>query len=386
MSTKYLAVFFLAATIQGCQSTSSDREGKDIPISRDLPLGDSKGDASAGPIQLGYAERIDWQKFFQKAPAPKEREALLKDIRVADSQEAPAELLKTARKYLAIGQLMKAEAMLKLALRKDEHNAEIILTLAEVSLRKNNAEEAFDYLVATKQEIDALAQKDISLIFRYRYILAVSYLQSKDSGSAHAILTDLISIDKGFTPAYVALSQSYLSQNKPDVAIFIAKRGIDRGADTASLQNVFALGLRQKGELTEAKAHFQKALALDPLYVPAMINQASLLVDLGDKESAELILKRAIGLAPGDFSTYVTLATCQKQLGQMTSARQSYERALELNPTSAQARFNLAQLLHEQLNEKSQALRLFGEVVQLNDAKYTALATAYMDDIKAKGL
>jgi tetratricopeptide (TPR) repeat protein len=84
------------------------------------------------------------------------------------------------------------------------------------------------------------------------------------------------------------------------------KRGV-KGAEEVHL-NRAAILADSLARPTEAKAELEKALALSPNYLPALLNLGNLHEDLGERAEARAIYEKAHALAPGNAMTLARLA------------------------------------------------------------------------------
>jgi len=105
-----------------------------------------------------------------------------------------------------------------------------------------------------------------------------------------------------------------------------------------------ALAAAGAGRLTEALAASQRAARLDPLAVDPLLDQASVLQQLGRNREALDVLHRAQRLQPDDYEPYYRegklLLTA---FADRPAAVAALTRALALNPMSAEARYELEQ-------------------------------------------
>jgi tetratricopeptide (TPR) repeat protein len=92
------------------------------------------------------------------------------------------------------------------------------------------------------------------------------------------------------------------------------KRGV-KGAEEVHL-NRAALFADAMARPQEAKAELEKALLLNPKYLPALINLGNLHEDLGDRDAAKAVYARALELAPNNAIALSRLAG----LGRATTA------------------------------------------------------------------
>jgi tetratricopeptide (TPR) repeat protein len=76
-----------------------------------------------------------------------------------------------------------------------------------------------------------------------------------------------------------------------------------------------------EGNATEARAHFEKALALSPDFVQAMIALGKLDSEAKRYEDAIGLLKRAVKLQPANEAAHYALLTAYRNSGQMDNAK-----------------------------------------------------------------
>jgi Tfp pilus assembly protein PilF len=264
--------------------------------------------------------------------------------------------------HVALGREKEAEAAFLEAIRKDPKNLDANLEMAGISLRLRKMNQAFDFLAETKKLMSAEEENPVSLVFRYRQMLAMAYLARQEYKSAHRIFSDLIALDRDFIPAYVALAQSYLAQERIQTAEFIAKRGLDRSQKDAGLINILGIVALRKGQQLEARRFFDDAIQLQPSFAQARLNRASLAIQNGEFEAAEQDIKKALEDAPGVVDGYVTQAVLFRKTGRIQGAKEALNTALEMQPEHAVARYNLALLYAESLSDVASAKRLLSEV------------------------
>jgi DNA-binding winged helix-turn-helix (wHTH) protein/predicted Zn-dependent protease len=107
---------------------------------------------------------------------------------------------------------------------------------------------------------------------------------------------------------------------------------------------------RSRKATGEALALFDKALALDPDWVPALLGYARvMIIDVGERwlpqreraarlDQADVALKRALELEPGNAGVHHLLGKLLRLRGDPAGALAAIERALVLGPDSAWAR------------------------------------------------
>jgi tetratricopeptide (TPR) repeat protein len=116
--------------------------------------------------------------------------------------------------------------------------------------------------------------------------------------------------------------------------------------------------------LTEAAAHYQRAVDLDPNFAIAYNNLGNVFRSLGRLDSALLCYERALALSPNIAEFHNNLGNTLKDQGKMVEARSCYERAVGLNHNLAHAHYNLANL-DTQENSLSAAVQHYEEAIRL---------------------
>jgi len=114
---------------------------------------------------------------------------------------------------------------------------------------------------------------------------------------------------------------------------------------------VYYLGLTESQ--AEGDAHFEKALALDPEFAPALVALASLELSRPQPDFARVKerLLRAARLQPDNFRAFFTLAKMYETQGDPESRLLALRRGIETDPESARPRQALFQALEDAANE-----------------------------------
>jgi len=327
---------------------------------------------------------IDWQKFFKPLPTYKQRLDLESKLDTWADNESSADLVKKGNSELVLGRLKAAEISFRKALRIDQDNIEAQLHLANLYIQKGDLTTAFEFLTKVKSSINSRHDIDKSYIFKYRYTLAQGYLARGDKGKGHKVLSDLIGIEKTFTPAYVSLASSYIQNDKASVAEFVVRRGLDNNKNSPALHNLMGAIAMARGKELGAENWFNEALKISPNYSPALINLANIALSNRENDKAEQLLQSALLLEPNNIEALVALGLAQKRLGKISDARSTLTKAVDINPDHPVARFNLAVLMIDNLKRPNIALRLFHEVVQSSPSgsEINTKASGYIRDIK----
>ncbi|HEY2092494.1 MAG TPA: tetratricopeptide repeat protein [Thermoanaerobaculia bacterium] len=97
----------------------------------------------------------------------------------------------------------------------------------------------------------------------------------------------------------------------------------------------------------EAKAAYDRALALDPNHADACVNLGRILHEERAPQAAEALYRRALESDPQHPIAAFNLGVALEDLGRWADAVNAYRRALVLDPANGDAHYNLAGLLEK---------------------------------------
>ena len=111
--------------------------------------------------------------------------------------------------------------------------------------------------------------------------------------------------------------------------------------------NIAAL-LAQRGDEAGAEAAYRDALARDPAFLPALVNQAGFEEARRRPEAAEALLRRAVAAHPTEAEPLYALALLQVRRGRLGEAGESLAATVRLAPEEPRYAYALALALHRQ--------------------------------------
>ncbi|MEA2166310.1 MAG: hypothetical protein QOK37_4437 [Thermoanaerobaculia bacterium] len=106
----------------------------------------------------------------------------------------------------------------------------------------------------------------------------------------------------------------------------------------------------------EARAAYEKAVALDPSHVDAHVNLGRLLHEAGEAAAAASHYRAALAADGHHAVATFNLGVALDDLGRLSEAADAYRRALDLDPENPDAHYNLAGIL-EREGDKAGAVR-----------------------------
>jgi Tfp pilus assembly protein PilF len=125
--------------------------------------------------------------------------------------------------------------------------------------------------------------------------------------------------------------------------------------EDAAACNKHGIELARSGQLQDALAQFDAAVALKPDYAEAYNNRALILQDLNRPDDALTSLDRTLALAPDNARAQNNRGAVLQDLKRFEEAIAAHDKALALNASFAEAQFNRATALH--------ALKCFDEAI-----------------------
>ena len=142
-------------------------------------------------------------------------------------------------------------------------------------------------------------------------------------------------------------------------AIHLLEEVIATGRAFADAHHLLGLSYSLAGQPDKALEQLDRALALNPNYIEALIHRALVLNELGREEEANAVLRRARQVTSerrGGFHGHVAaklanqhaaLAQAYYEAGGLTESIAQYEAALELGPAFHDVRYKLGRMLLE---------------------------------------
>jgi len=245
--------------------------------------------------------------------------------------------------YLRAGQIDKALATLAPLLTKDP-DAESLALAAEAQLLRGDAAQA--------EQLFARAAKLNPDDTRIRTAIALTRLSKGETDAAFAELESAAAADSG-TYADMALISAHMRRNDFDGALRAIAALERKQADKPFAANVrgrVQLALKQNAA---ARASFERAISLDPVYFPPVASLAALDLAEGKPEQAKTRFENILKTDPKNLQALLSLAELRartggtaKEIGELVAT------AVKLNPTEPAPRVLLIGLYLQQRDTK----------------------------------
>lgn len=172
-----------------------------------------------------------------------------------------------------------------------------------------------------------------------------SLLQSGQYAQAEAQARELWMQFPESAPIVRVLGSALLAQDRCAQARDVLADASERLAGDARLQHLLGLALRRLRRNEDARAAFERSLALDPDRFDTLLNASANAVSLADAAEALRYAERALAQRPDSVDALRVFADAAAAGGRHEVAVEHYRRGLELDPDAADLYVNLGDSL-----------------------------------------
>ena len=214
----------------------------------------------------------------------------------------------------------------------------------------------------------------------YQNILHRAMIGADDLSAVLRDARDVLKKDETNLGAMRNLAACYLKMGKLENASYILKQALEIRPDAELYLLMARIHITDK-DVTGAIHYLQKAVEENPTFVEGLSDLGALYAQVGDAQTAIDELRRAIEIAPGVASLYLHLGNGLRGLQQYTEANEAYQKALSIDPTMAEAHYNLGILyLENQVQGMDGEARLQRSIDEFNEYRQTKRASASRDE------
>jgi tetratricopeptide (TPR) repeat protein len=222
-----------------------------------------------------------------------------------------------------------------------------------------SAQEELAQLDLTDKNYDAAQQRAQNLVSKNpkeaqpEVLLAKIFLDRGQTNQAEEALSKAARLPDGFE-ANLLLAQLYFNLKQDKEASDMIDLAMTRKPNDPALLMFAATIQTDQKDYPGAAATYEKVLAINPQYSPAINNLASLYSDqLGDMDKAYALAQRARQLLPNDPSTADTLGWILFKRGDYTSALNLFQQGAAGLPNNPEVQFHLGLASYMLDNEDS---------------------------------
>lgn len=283
---------------------------------------------------IAYVKRSDVQA----------QEYLAKALQKAPQLDYARRIL--VKSYQRSAQPAKALATLQPVLSSKKIAHEWLTLAGEVFMQNGDTEKAADFFAqAAKADPDNM---------RAKTALALSQMQLGHADQGIHDLQQIAASDKGITADMALIASALRQKNFDDALKFIANLE-KKQPDSALPHNLRGQALMGKKDIAAARQSFEKALTVDPAYLPAVTNLVAL--DLADNkiDQARQRYENVLAKNPKNVPALLSLAQLKARTGgSLDDVAGLLKKAISAEPNNPSPRFALISLLIG-ANEKDKA-------------------------------
>lgn len=271
--------------------------------------------------------------------------------------------------YLGLDRLDDADRVLRTALRQDHALPSAHATLGVVRARLGDPQGAA-LLLGRAREIDpGNVEASNNLGGALRDLGRID--------DALACFRDALRLRPEDAAIWSNLASAQLAARQWNDAVETFRRAIALDDRAPAAWSGLGLALAELAQFGDAEAACREAVALRPGAADGAVALARVLRSQGKLDEAESVLRNLLGDSPQHAKGWGQLAAIQYARFAFAEAEASHRRAVELDPRSATARFDLAHFLLAQ--------RDYEEGFALFESRFLATPGWFTDEVRAAG-
>ncbi len=261
-----------------------------------------------------------------------------------------------AEAYRMSGQLDRAAACCRTALRLKPDYPEALNNLGMALLAQGNAADAAEQFQAALR-----LQPNIAL---FHNNLGNALRQRNERAAAADHFRLAVQFDPGSAEAHSNLGQLLLELNQLPKALEHCREAVRLRPAFPEAQNNLGNALREQDHFEDAKACYAEALRLNPHLALTYSNMGQALQEEGNLVEAIGWYRQALERDPAAARTHCHLGSAFEEQENYADALTHYRVALQLEPDCAEAHNGLGFVLHEQ-GKYEDAVKEYREVIRL---------------------
>lgn len=205
---------------------------------------------------------------------------------------------------------------------------------------------------------------------------ALSRYDKKDVAGAIIQLKNALQIDKNMLPVHVLLGKSLLTTSEVIGAEVAFNEALRLGVNRAEVVIPLARAVMAQGRLQDLldKPVFSPAGLPASTQAQLLLLRASAAADIGGASAAMRSIEEARAIEPGSPDSWLAEVPLRIRAGQYREAEAAADRALLINPTSAEAMYLRGSIAHVQGNA-ARALATYAKALKLEPTHTEALVS-----------
>jgi cellulose synthase operon protein C len=252
--------------------------------------------------------------------------------------------------------LAKAIEVLKTAAEVNPKSVRLLGFLSDAYLQANQPEAAASIIDRTER----MAPDDVALRMR----LAAQRLRIGQPDEALSDLEAATGLAPQSPQVGLLLILTYMQAQKVEAALAAAEAMRDRLPDNPLAETLIGAIMRQKGDLAQARAHFERALQIDANFASAQINLARALAATQELAASRRLLDAVVQREPDNLDGLMASADLSLAEDKPDDAMLWLEKARAAKATAIEPRLRLIEIfITRGTPEKAAAIE--GELVKL---------------------
>lgn len=265
------------------------------------------------------------------------------------AQQEAASVAK-ARTLIATGDFTAARATLEAEIKTDPHASEAHFLLGYVLYRQQDPTRSL-----AEYTLGASGRRPTPSEFR---TIGADYVLLKDFADADRWFTEATLDDPRDPSGWYLLGRSKYSEGKYADAVTTYRHLLTIDPEDVKAEDNLGLSYQALNEVSEAKAAFERAIALQQgrpsLSGAPYLDLGELWLQQGQPAKAAEYLRGAVLLSARNPKAHEQLAVALKQTGDLPGARVEFEKAAALAPKASPVHFELGQI-YRRLGLKEEA-------------------------------
>jgi len=264
-------------------------------------------------------------------------EATYKEMIQKNPEDAPAHVM-LGLVYNLAGRQPEATTEYRKALELNPRQMEAFDLLVNGYLRDKNYEEALALCNAQEERM----QGETSLLARVEYMKGRVSIEAQDSARAEKHFAKAIEIDPNQIPAYAALAELFIRENRSDEARQQYEKILEKNPDYLPAYIFLGSLSAEEGDLAKAESYYRQALKRKPDFAPAANNLAWQIAESGENLAEALTLAQtAKKQLPDSAAVSDTLGWIYLNLKAYTSAIAELTQSASLEPQNPVIHYHL---------------------------------------------
>jgi len=262
-----------------------------------------------------------------------------------------------AEAHRALGQLDRAVAAARTALRLQPEHAEAANNLGLALLDQGNTEQAIHWFRAAlrSRPNEAMVHNNLGNALRLH----------GEPSQALAHFRNAVQQNPNLAQAHCNLGQLLLEQYRRQQALSHCRTAVRLAPQLAEAHGNLGNVLRELGHLDQAGICYREALRLNPNLALVYNNMGQLLQEEGNPQEAITWYQQALQREPNSARIHTNLGSALEDQDRYAEAALRYRHALQLAPNYAEAHNGLGHVLHEQ-GLFQEAIGHYQEVIRLH--------------------